>query len=204
MRKEHDVCTVQDCGRKHKARGYCQTHYMQFQRGLSDLGPIKVRVRDKPDCCVEDGCGYPVKAKGLCMMHYQRSLRHGHTKSGTRQKPRTGCAIAGCENYLYAKGLCHPHYKTQQIWASRGVDAARYQEMLAEQNGLCAICARPEKHTDPYTGRTKRLAIDHCHGSGKVRGLLCGSCNTALGLFEDDPGLLDRAKEYLAKHSASC
>jgi hypothetical protein len=68
----------------------------------------------------------------------------------------------------------------------------RYDEMVAEQGGLCAICrAAP-------TGQLG-LMIDHNHTTGEVRGLLCGACNTGLGLFLDDPDLLERAAAYLAE-----
>ena len=64
-----------------------------------------------------------------------------------------------------------------------------YEAMLVRQGGVCAICkGKP-------TG--ERLAIDHVHGTKRVRGLLCGSCNRGLGLFKDDPVRLAVAIEYL-------
>ena len=90
MLKEHDICTMADCGRPHKARGYCQTHYMQFLRGVTPVGPIRSRVREKPLECAEEGCGGPVKAQGLCKMHYQRKLRHGHVNRPDRKKAAQG------------------------------------------------------------------------------------------------------------------
>ena len=62
--------------------------------------------------------------------------------------------------------------------------------MLVSQNGVCAICLKkPEKN----------LVVDHCHESGNVRSLLCGKCNTGLGLFLDSPQLLMIASSYLLK-----
>jgi hypothetical protein len=60
-----------------------------------------------------------------------------------------------------------------------GIDLERYEEMHAEQDGLCAVCRHPEE-----SGRN--LAVDHCHASGRVRALLCGKCNAALGLLRED------------------
>lgn len=202
MRKEHAACTVSDCERKHHARGLCLTHYMQHQRG-SAISPIRSRERIKLPECTEDGCAEPVKAKGLCKTHYQRLLRHGHTKYTDRKKPARICAIDGCDNHLYAKDLCHAHYLKQRKWKAAGVDAARYQEMLREQNGVCAICHQPEKHRDGLSGKPKDLAIDHCHKTGAVRALLCSSCNTALGLFNDDAALLAKAQNYVLYHDRS-
>ena len=200
MRKEHDACTMEGCGRPHKARGYCQTHYTQFKRGVTPVGPIKVRVSVKPEECSEDGCPSPVKAKGLCKAHYQRLLRHGHTMYRDRKTAANPCAIDACDNHAYAKGLCHAHYLKQRKWRAAGVDASRYQEMLHEQGGVCAICHKPEKHKDGLSGKAKDLAVDHDHSTGAVRALLCSACNSALVLFRDDPALLDAAMAYLHKH----
>jgi hypothetical protein len=108
--------------------------------------------------------------------------------------------IETCDNHLYAKDLCHAHYIKQRKWCAAGVDASRYQEMLREQNGVCAICGTAEKHKAGLSGKAKDLAVDHDHNTGAVRALLCSACNTALGLFRDDPALLDAAKTYLHKH----
>lgn len=205
MQKLYDTCTVVGCDRAHHARGLCGTHYLAFKRGVTVFAPIKARERNKPPECVEDGCHEPVKAKGLCKTHYQRLLRHGHTRYRDRKTTPAKCFIATCDNHVYAKELCHAHYTKQRKWASYGVDANRYQELLVEQGGCCAICRKPERHTAGRSGKLKDLAVDHCHTAGVVRGLLCGSCNTAIGLFNDDPALLDAAKDYLASQTpAAC
>ena len=193
-------CQIDGCTRPHKARGLCQTHYAQRLRG-SDFSPIRSRVREKPPECIEDGCAEPVKSKGLCKMHYQRLLRHGHTRYRDRKKPAKRCLIDGCDNILYAKDLCHPHYIKQRKWRAAGVDATRYQEMLREQGGVCAICAQPERAPDKASGKTKDLAIDHDHVTGAIRALLCSACNTAIGLFNDDIALLAKAQAYVLQYS---
>lgn len=197
------ACSIAGCQREHHARGWCLTHYMQFKRGVEPTGPVRIRVREKPPECVEDGCSEPVKAKGLCKMHYQRLLRHGHTRYLTRKRPAKQCVIDGCDNVLYAKDLCHAHYAKQRKWRAAGVDAARYQEMLHEQSGVCAICGQPERHRDGLSGKPKDLAVDHCHTTGAVRALLCSACNTAIGLFNDDVALLAKAQAYVLQYSQS-
>jgi hypothetical protein len=193
------TCEIDGCTRPHKARGLCQTHYAQRLRG-AEFSAIRSRVRDKPPECCEAGCAEPVKAKGLCKTHYQRFLRHGHTRYRDRKKPAKRCGIDGCGNVLYAKELCHAHYVKQRKWRAAGVDAARYQEMLQEQAGVCAICALPERAPDKASGKVRDLAIDHCHATGKIRALLCSSCNRALGLLNDDSELLFKAREYVLYH----
>jgi len=67
-----------------------------------------------------------------------------------------------------------------------------YQKKLAEQNGVCAICGeRPKK--------TRRLAFDHDHKTGKMRGLLCGRCNMVLGSINEDTEILKKMIAYLEK-----
>lgn len=66
--------------------------------------------------------------------------------------------------------------------------ALRREEMLNEQGGVCAICG---------AGSAKRWHLDHCHSSGKVRGVLCSECNTGIGKLHDSASLLRRAAEYL-------
>lgn len=68
--------------------------------------------------------------------------------------------------------------------------------MQDEQGGRCAACGRPETSLGNH-GKVKRLAVDHNHETGEVRGLLCLSCNVALGLVDDDVNRLLALAEYL-------
>lgn len=68
-----------------------------------------------------------------------------------------------------------------------GIDLEDYNRMWASQEGLCAACGCPESRIDPKTRKPKQLYVDHCHVTGRVRGLLCSNCNSALGLLKDDP-----------------
>ena len=77
-----------------------------------------------------------------------------------------------------------------------GVDNTQYQTTLKRQGGGCAICGLPEGKSH----KLKRLCVDHCHGSGRTRGLLCHACNTGIGHFNDNPHLLRKASEYLQEH----
>lgn len=74
-----------------------------------------------------------------------------------------------------------------------GISAADYDAMLAGQGGVCAICGGVSYRN----GLKVRLSVDHHHKSGKVRGLLCHSCNVAIGYAKEDPRVLMAIAKYL-------
>lgn len=78
-----------------------------------------------------------------------------------------------------------------------GITQDDYDRMHAEQLGVCAICKRVE--TRMLHGKVTPLAVDHCHGKGHVRGLLCDGCNRGIGFLKDDPDRLRRAAAYLER-----
>lgn len=85
----------------------------------------------------------------------------------------------------------NPGYQTYfQLKTKYGLSVVGYLAMLEHQGHRCAICRQVDS-----TG--KRLAVDHCHNSGKLRGLLCGSCNYAIGTMQDDSFKLRKAADYL-------
>ena len=72
-----------------------------------------------------------------------------------------------------------------------GITASDYDVLKEQQNNQCAICS-----TD-YSVSNRNMDVDHCHETGKVRGLLCNNCNRGLGHFQDSPDLLRAAAKYL-------
>lgn len=78
----------------------------------------------------------------------------------------------------------------------RGLTLEQLLAMEAAQASLCAICHQPETALGAH-GKVKSLAVDHCHETGRVRGLLCNNCNRAIGLLGDSVDLLLKAVEYL-------
>lgn len=80
--------------------------------------------------------------------------------------------------------------------ARYGITLEDYEELCASQGGVCAICSRPPAG-QRKDGSLKRLHVDHDHRTGRVRGLLCFDCNTALGKFGDGVEMLKRAIAYL-------
>lgn len=89
-----------------------------------------------------------------------------------------------------------------KVCAKRRITLEEYGVLFQSQDNKCAICNKAETCID---GRSKdkkprRLSIDHCHITGKVRGLLCHSCNTAIGKFNDDLELFQKAMDYIIQH----
>lgn len=81
-------------------------------------------------------------------------------------------------------------------WLRRlyGINIATYDLMYENQRGCCAICGR---HRSEFR---RDLAVDHAHNdTKKVRGLLCGSCNSGVGKLQDNPEILQKAIDYLNK-----
>lgn len=87
-------------------------------------------------------------------------------------------------------------FKDYELSKAYGISIDEYNSLLAKQNGVCAICKTPETSKN-NEGSVRNLAVDHDHRSGRVRGLVCMSCNTSLGLFKDNTTFLFNAAQYL-------
>lgn len=84
--------------------------------------------------------------------------------------------------------------KKQARWIKRyGLSTEQYYEMLEKQKGVCKIC-------EQKCSTKQTLCVDHCHKTGKVRGLLCVKCNASLGMLNDDISLFYKAIEYLKNY----
>ncbi|WP_432169062.1 endonuclease VII domain-containing protein [Streptomyces sp. 1222.5] len=82
--------------------------------------------------------------------------------------------------------------RAARLWSRYKITAEAYAALLHAQDGACAICRAASPGTSHGFWH-----VDHCHTSGKVRGLLCSTCNTGLGSFRDHPVYLRRAADYL-------
>jgi hypothetical protein len=89
----------------------------------------------------------------------------------------------------------NPNYNHNWRLASVfGLTGEDYAKMLKKQKGTCAIC-------DQVNKSGKRLAVDHDHASGQIRGLLCTNCNSIVGKVYDSQAFVDRLIKYLRVHS---
>ncbi len=88
--------------------------------------------------------------------------------------------------------------RRRRILRSYGLSEDRFDALMIHQAGRCAVCRSAHLSTTTRRG----VCIDHDHGTGLVRGLLCSKCNLALGHFRDDPANLERGAIYLRSHMA--
>jgi len=111
-------------------------------------------------------------------------------KLGVRSRCRT-CHNQAMRDYERKRG---PEWRRKKTLHRYGITPQDYDRMFREQEGKCKIC---EKIPQERHSRDRHLVVDHCHTTQAVRGLLCHSCNRALGMFNDDPKVLDKAAAYL-------
>lgn len=140
-------------------------------------------------------CGKCKKLKDFSAFHkasrdksgYQcwcKECRSGWKRDDKREKDR--------KRYREDPSIYREYYYSRTY----GISLEEYNSLLSKQKGVCAICS-----TECISGR--RLAVDHCHTTGKVRGLLCANCNRGLGLFKDSKFLLEKAQKYLEENNGS-
>ena len=138
----------------------------------------------------------PLYAKGMCRSCYEKQLRSRNPGYADRQ--RKNCA-SWCKHHAAQKRATDREYRLKQdpailraraLWSKYRMTPQQYKAILDRQGGKCAICGRPP--------RRSRLSVDHCHSSGKIRGLLCFRCNFGLSWFAEDAARLRRASDYLA------
>ena len=85
-----------------------------------------------------------------------------------------------------------------------GVPMEFLEELLAKQNENCAICCRhwrdctPAKHSKYDMVFLQYLYVDHCHTTGRIRGLLCNNCNVGIAMLDENLERFDAAKRYLS------
>lgn len=110
-------------------------------------------------------------------------------QDSTSLKHRKNYICKKCVATIVRETRCKVRQKDYDLQRNYGISLEQYEEMFREQSSVCKIChtAKPEE----------KLAVDHCHDTGKVRGLLCSACNKGLGLFKDNEGYLQSAAKYI-------
>lgn len=149
-------------------------------------------------------CGHPDKrhkGHGLCTECYNRRRK----EAGVTREVSRRWRLRNLEKVkAYAKARSREKYASEEgrrklrDWLLRknfGIGLEEYEAMHAEQGGVCAICRMAE--TTRRKGVLRRLSVDHCHETGKVRGLLCEYCNQMIGRARENTETLKAAIVYL-------
>jgi hypothetical protein len=173
-----------------KAHGMCDPCY----RGTHPRSPRKATCHPE----------HRAFGRGLCRRCY-RQRWEATSKRAECHPERSRYTKEGLCGQCYARNRYmtnadfrkrRAHSKLKAALKSRNVSEQEYRNLLAAQGGVCAICT-----SSPKAGR-RRLCIDHCHETGRVRGLLCDRCNRGIGLLRDNVSVLARAIEYLKTSSS--
>lgn len=130
----------------------------------------------------------PCKA---CHSEYGRSLDREHRRAISRKSHEKN------------REKNRPRERELRLLNDYGLTVEQYDEMLLAQDGVCAICRKPETVTDPRYGQVRALAVDHNHRTGEVRALLCARCNMAIGMLDDSDHTLEAAMLYLKAFAES-
>ena len=129
---------------------------------------------------------------------------NGRQKFCGNWKTRTGCSFKhsrqvnekSVSEFFKRKNISKVQYKRNgNMLKKYNLTEHQYNEMLKQQNGVCAICKQKEIHK-----LYKFLPVDHNHKTGKIRGLLCSRCNYGIGNFNDNIELLKEAINYLKEN----
>lgn len=196
-------CKVDKCPHKVVAKGYCDKHRKRIARRGTPFQEVKKG----------DSTKHPLYESWCRLRRFQPYEKSWEDfwvfVSDVIERP-LGCSLFRIDNQL-------PYGKTNFFWKKGGVKThatkkdivsnclpkrrrdlkrkynltlAEYDQLSESQKGVCKLCQKVD-------ATYKYLTVDHCHKTGKVRGLLCHLCNKGLGHFKDCPQLLEKALAYL-------
>lgn len=196
------ICSFETCERAQYAKGYCNGHWQQLRHRGGDTARLTpFRKVKRGALCEVPRCDRPVEGQGMCQTHVKHFRKTGEIKEIQVQQSRESweptCWITWCDREPTSKGYCSRHNRVTHQY---NLTVEQVQTLFDHPE--CDVCGS----SDP--GK-KDFHIDHDHsccdrpGScGKcVRGLLCGSCNRAMGNAKDDPHVLRRMADYLERGS---
>ena len=182
------VARVNECGhknREHRARGMCGSCYNKWLAITNQSGKRPVNRSNE--------CGHSERkheADGMCRRCWERKYYATSGGEIIRKRKRRMYANSNGKAKVHARGLRLKY----------GLTTEEYTTMQESQGGLCSICN--QKESKMVGDVEQKLAVDHCHRTNKIRGLLCGNCNRMLGLAKDNAKTLRAAALYLEISSA--
>lgn len=217
------VCSVENCGKPIKTKGFCRNHYMM--QYLYNGRTTKIHSGDKRKNPLYH-LWFERKANNyLCeaWLDFEVFVKDISPKpEGNYILIRLRNEPFGPDNFKWQEHLKKKPGETNKDWWARKRSARIEANPLMEsnrnlkrkfnltreqfieksnaQNNVCMICKEVETSIDGRTGSLKNLAVDHCHKTGKIRDLLCNRCNTTIGKAGDNPELLIEMANYIKQH----
>lgn len=139
----------------------------------------------------------------LLLADFNKKSGETYLDGGSRYRSecRSCGSKAGLEHYHKVKGTGSRRraaykYTLRTVY---GLDVRSYEEMYDSQDGKCLVCETVL--TNVFRDiEASHSAVDHCHDSGRIRGLLCRMCNSGMGMLRDDTALLLKAVDYLRRN----
>lgn len=222
-KKQIGPCSVEGCDRSKDALGFCHKHYQMWYLYK------RTEKKNKGGKRIHPLYGYWFERKThkvLCdewldFWKFVETVGERPTKEHFLTRTDETKPYSS-DNFVWMKYLKRGPGEPKKAWYARkwadrkrrlpnfdrvrhikkkfGLSQEQHKQMFINQNYLCAICNKPETAFDSKNGCIRNLAVDHCHDTGKIRGLLCFKCNSALGKFTSVE-MLETAKQYLLKHA---
>lgn len=186
--RQHDgTCVVCLRPRRLNSREMCPSCYvahMQKTAGCGSCGHVK-----------------KIQARGLCRACYLAQPDVRERKNAARRTAyATDVAVREARRAERAAEASKPHSvkrkRAYDRWYNYGLAPEQYDALMTFQSGACVVC-RQTLDTGEAAPKDRRPHVDHCHRTGRVRGILCGACNRGLGCFEDSSERLQAAVRYL-------
>jgi hypothetical protein len=173
--------TATKSGRHHFCIECCKARWKKYSE--KEGSPRKKKGRQPYIELAEKQCTFCLETK---------PIEEFSVRSGRKNGRVTRCK--GCVFILHKEwSKTAPNTsRNRNLKSKYGITEDDYDVLFESQQNKCAICETIKDHTH------KKMAVDHNHKTNKIRGILCTHCNTALGLFKEDPQLLIKAAKYLS------
>lgn len=218
-------CCVEGCNRPFKARGFCHKHYQQIYKNHPAYKP-RLDYNDRRKHPFYIIWWQRKRDNALCeeWLDFEKFINDISPKpEGNYFLIRLRDEPYGPNNFKWQEHLKRKKDETRKEWWARkwkarqnnnpgmenernlkrkyGITVKEYNELLEKQNFVCAICENGETTVDGKTASKRKLAVDHCHKTNKIRKLLCWRCNVVIGKVEENIELLQKMINYLTKHN---
>lgn len=185
------TCLVGGCNKKAKTKRVCTAHRDSIAMGRIDCPPGTIITLNPP--CSFDGCPKIARSqRGVSLCHGHYIMQRGGVplkplNTGAQARGEIPCGISECLTPAQSRGLCSAHSSKVNTYGITPLELIALNSIKVCQNTACEA--------------TENLVIDHHHDSGKVRDMLCGGCNSALGFVKEDAARLRGLAEYIEKHA---